>query len=97
MTIIDAIRDREIFRPHLGDLRSWQPWSDVLRMVFGLQLDTGALPEPVRETRQRLGLRRAAVVRLMTFGGAKHLHDHVGHVVCRQGKEAFENSKWLVV
>ncbi len=37
MTIIEAIKDRNLFRPFLGDdLTTWRPWLSFLRVVYGL-------------------------------------------------------------
>lgn len=39
MTILQAIKDRQLFRPFFGeDLKSWAAWGTVLRAIFGIPL-----------------------------------------------------------
>ena len=43
-TIVDAVHDRNLFRPYVagtdgGSLDSWQPWLTFLRCLYGLPLD----------------------------------------------------------
>lgn len=41
MNIIDAIKDRKLFRPFLGDdLSSWSSWLKALRVLYGLPVES---------------------------------------------------------
>jgi hypothetical protein len=43
VTILQAIRDKHLFRPFLGDnLDSWQPWATALRALYGLGVKSPA-------------------------------------------------------
>lgn len=43
MTILDAIRDPNLFRPFLGDdLGTWRPWLTALRVLYGLPISSAA-------------------------------------------------------
>jgi hypothetical protein len=49
MTIIEAVCDKNLFRPFLGDdLTTWKNWLAALRAVYGLPVKTKAKRETVR-------------------------------------------------
>ena len=42
MNIIEAIKDKRLFRPFLGDLKTWQPWMTALRCTYGMSVKSEA-------------------------------------------------------
>jgi hypothetical protein len=50
VTILDAIRDPNLFRPFLGpDLSTWRHWLVALRVLYGLPLFSPGSPDLIRE------------------------------------------------
>jgi len=39
MDIVQAIKNRQLFRPVFRDLSSWNSWLVLLKALFGLQMD----------------------------------------------------------
>ena len=39
MNIVEAIKDKNLFKPLFRDLTTWQPWIAALKAVFGLPMD----------------------------------------------------------
>jgi len=63
MDIIEAIHDPRFFRSNFKDLRSWRSWSVLLKVLFGLRLEsdeerqifsacTGLLDSPKRQAKE---------------------------------------------
>lgn len=54
LTIIDAIKREDLFRPYFGDdLSTWKPWMVCLRAVYGLPIRSDASREIIQRVTQR--------------------------------------------
>ena len=43
MTILDALRDPQLFRPWFRDLETWRAWQAVLAAIFALPMEPADL------------------------------------------------------
>ena len=56
MNIIQAIKDDRLFKPFLGDLRTWNRWQIALRALYGLPIKRPANRKLIRECTGRTSL-----------------------------------------
>ena len=56
MDIIEAIKDKQLFRPFLGKLKTWEAWMVAMRCLYGLPIKGEAAKELIHECTGRTTL-----------------------------------------
>ena len=81
MNIIEAIRDKQLFKPFLGKLDTWQPWMTALRCLYGLPIRGETAKELIHECTGRTELPSAGFDTALFLTGRRSGKSRIAAIV----------------